>query len=144
MLVSPLFRETINFWFNSDGHLRSPFRLEWRPQVESSAAVKFQQWLSGLKEDAQHSVNDVIMSEKLEEIIFGCAMELALEADDRITILYPFLPRLGDPIGRINGSAPDSVVSTRSIEKRGEDRFMRVTATNDSSGEVWHTEFELP
>lgn len=141
---SPLFSEAITFWFTGNGHLRSPFKPEWRQQVETTAAEKFHTWLSGLKEDARHSVNDVIVSEKLEEIIFDSAMGLATTEEERITILYPFLPRVGDPISKDGSADVDSVVTARAIVKEGQDKRMTVSAKRTANNEVWETAFELP
>ena len=138
---SPMFAGAIEFWFIGNGHLRSPFRPEWREKVTEQSAEQFRAWLAKLDDHASQSVNDVIMSEKLEETIFGCAMELTTDEEQRLTILYPFLPRPGDPID--NGGAASRVVG-RSIVKEGEDRFMEVRAVPNGGGTEWTTRFELP
>ena len=41
-----------------------------------------------------HELNDEAIAEKFEEIIFEAALPMILTEDERISILYPFLPRL--------------------------------------------------
>ena len=83
-----------------------------------------------------------MMGEKIEEIIFTCAMELVTDPEQRITIGFPFMPRPGDPIQSSDGS--ESKVIARRIEKEDKDAFLLVLARETGSGKEWSTRFELP
>ncbi len=143
---SDLFTATLDFWFKGDQHLRSPFPAAWHGTLRERTLDRFHAWLNALGDRAQHTVNDTIVSEKLEELLFQAASELATTEEERITILYPFLPRPGDPIVKEGDAdpAPDSTVVSRALHKEGKDAFLEVTAQRTATGETWSTRFELP
>ena len=95
---SELVEATLNFWFADNEHIRTPFPEYIRPQLKEVATAKFYEWVSTLNSKAKDEVNDEIIAEKFEEIIFENAMLLVLTEDEKITIQYPFLPRLNDEI----------------------------------------------
>ena len=91
----------------------------------------------------QQTLPEFVLSfEKIEEIIFACAMELVTDVEQRITIRYPFMPRPGDPITSSDGA--ESKVIARKIEKEGKDGFLMVLARETGSSKEWSTRFELP
>ncbi len=92
---SPALHETIAFWFSDRDHLRSPFPPEIREELTEKAAVQFHKWVNLLDPKAKGEVDDEVIGEKIEEIIFACAMELVTDVEQRITIRYPFMPRPG-------------------------------------------------
>ncbi|MBV6405640.1 MAG: hypothetical protein GFGODING_02420 [Flavobacteriales bacterium] len=142
---SELFTATLEFWFTGSAHLRSPFPAPWHATLRERTAERFHAWLSALGEEARHAVNDTIVGEKLEELLFQCGSELATNEEERLTILYPFLPRPGDPIvGGGAGGAADSVVTGRRLHREGKDAFLEVRARRTATGEEWSTRFELP
>lgn len=134
---------TFDFWFNSqEKHIRSPFPEYIRPELKISATQKFYEWANGLNPKAKDEVNDEIIAEKFEELIFETALNLVLTEDEKITINYPFLPRLGDPIA--NNNNEDSVVIDRNISKTDDTSFMEVKLKTSTTGIIWETQFELP
>ncbi|HQV51932.1 MAG: hypothetical protein IPI00_12295 [Flavobacteriales bacterium] len=139
---SPALHETIAFWFSDRDHLRSPFPPEIREELTEKAAVQFHKWVNLLDPKAKGEVDDEVIGEKIEEIIFACAMELVTDVEQRITIRYPFMPRPGDPITSSDGA--ESKVIARKIEKEGKDGFLMVLARETGSSKEWSTRFELP
>lgn len=139
---SPVLHETIQFWFSDREHLRSPFPPHIREELAEQAAVRFHKWLNLLDPKAQGEVDEEVVGDKVEEIIFTCALELVKDPEQRITIHYPFMPRIGDPI-EAEGSAESKVIA-RKIEKEGKDGFLMVLARETDSGKEWSTRFELP
>ncbi|MBK6892843.1 MAG: hypothetical protein IPH00_06835 [Flavobacteriales bacterium] len=139
---SPALHETIEFWFSDRDHLRSPFPPGIREELTEKAALRFHQWVNLLDPKAQGEVDNEVMGEKIEEIIFTCAMELVTDPEQRITIGFPFMPRPGDPIQSSDGS--ESKVIARRIEKEDKDAFLLVLARETGSGKEWSTRFELP
>lgn len=144
--ASELFTATLAFWFNGDKHMRPPFPPEWHNTLHERTLDRFHAWLTALKDDARHAVNDTIVSEKLEELLFQAASEMATTEEERLTILYPFLPRPGDPIVKDGGpdAQPDSIVVSRMLQREDKDAFLQVTARRSATGEEWSTRFELP
>lgn len=139
---SPALHETIAFWFKDQDHIRSPFPPGIRKELTELAALRFHKWVNLLDPKAQGEVDNEVIGEKIEEIIFTCAMELVGDPEQRITIGYPFMPRPGDPIRSADGA--ESTVIARKIEKEGKDAFLMVLARETGSGKEWSTRFELP
>lgn len=141
---SELVEQTFNFWFNDNEHIRSPFPEYIRPILKEKAVDGFFKWVSSLNPKAKEEVNDEMIAEKFEEIIFETAMSLVLTDDEKITIQYPFLPRVGDEI--YANETPDlkSNIIDRTLLKEGDDSFLKVKAEELASKKVWETKFELP
>lgn len=144
--VNSFISETFKFWFEGNEHIRSPFPLYMRENLVEKSVEKLYGWLSHISEKAKDEVNDEIIAEKFEEIIFDAALELVESDDERITIQYPFLPRLGDKIEvkDVPEDVAESVIFKRVIDKRGDETFLKVELRNLISQKTWETEFELP
>ena len=141
---SELVEQTFKFWFSDNEHIRSPFPTYIQSQLKELAVNKFFEWTAGLNPQAKDEVNDEIVAEKFEEIIFESALPLVLTEDERITIQYPFLPRLGDEIADNDNSEVKSAIIDRSFTKDGDHHFMKVVLEREGSNEKWETKFELP
>lgn len=141
-----MIKAAFDFWFSNDQHIRSPFPEYIREKLETEATQKFLGWNARISEKARKDINDEILAEKFEEILFEIALEMVKTEDEKLTIRYPFMLRLGDAI-EVKGvpeEAATSTVTERSYEKRGDTAFMKVKLKNNTSGETWETEFELP
>ncbi|MGB3342268.1 MAG: hypothetical protein WBA61_00015 [Aequorivita sp.] len=135
----------LEFWFNDQGHIRSPFPESIRKTLEEKTKVKFSNWTSKLSEGAKKEINDEIIAEKFEEILFETASELVSTEDEKLTILYPFMPRIGDTINPKDSSTnEESEIITRKHIRRNDESFLKVKLKSLSSGKEWETEFELP
>ncbi|MCB9195514.1 MAG: hypothetical protein H6598_04755 [Flavobacteriales bacterium] len=139
---SELVEQTFKFWFNDNDHIRTPFPEYIQRDLRINATDTFFDWAKNLNPKAKDELNDEIIGEKFEEIMFEEASLLVKTEDERITILYPFLPRIGDKI-EDNGIA-DSTVVDRAIEKRGDDKFLKLMLEKIDSGNRWETSIELP
>lgn len=133
-----------NFWFNDNKHIRSPFPTYIRKSLKEKAEAKFSDWISKLSEQARKEINDEIISEKFEEILFETAGELVSTKDEKLTILYPFMPRIEDIINPKDNSNGESKIIDRTHLKRGDHSFLKVKLKAINSGNEWETEFELP
>jgi hypothetical protein len=133
-----------DFWFNDREHIRSPFPVYIRKMLQEKATAKFSDWTSKISERAKKEINDEILAEKFEEILFETATALVSAEDEKLTILYPFMPRIGDiidPKDTLNGK---SKITGRTHIKRGDHSFLKVKLKAIDSGNKWETEFELP
>lgn len=138
---SELVEQTFAFWFTNNEHIRSPFPNYIQHEVKALATDRFFQWVAGLNDKAKDELNDEMVGEKFEEIIFEEATKLVKTEDERITILYPFLPRLEDPISDADGK-PGAIVD-RNFRKEGDTSFLDITVKRND-GSTWLTSFELP
>lgn len=138
---SELVQETFEFWLSDKEHIRSPFPNYIHNELKQTATERFFQWARKLKDTAKDEMNDEMIGEKFEEIIFDVATQLVKTEDEKITILYPFLPRLDDQI-KDKDNKMGHIVS-RHIEKNGDKSFLKVKLKNEDES-IWETSFELP
>ncbi len=142
---SELVEQTFNFWFSDNEHIRSPFPDYIRPILKEKAVNSFFKWVSGLNPKAKEEVNDEMIAERFEEIIFETALELVITDDEKITIQYPFLPRLGDEItNKENDIQVISCIIDRSILKDIDTPYLKLKLEKNISKDIWETRFELP
>jgi len=141
---SELVEQTFTFWFSDNEHIRSPFPEYIRPILKEKAVEDFFKWVSNLNPKAKEEVNDEMIAEKFEEIIFEAAMGLVHTEDEKITIQYPFLPRVDDEIRNNEEDVLLSKIIDRALVKEGDTKFLKVKLENSSDQQVWETKFELP
>lgn len=145
LIDNTMLETAFKFWFNDNGHLRSPFPNYIREPLRMKALDRFFDWTNQIAEKARKEINDEIVAEKFEEILFETAAEMVLTEDEKLTIRYPFMMRLGDVVNVKEGEkeVPSEVVN-RSVIKRGDFSYMKVRLKNKENGTVWEREFELP
>jgi len=142
---SELIEQTFKFWFSDNEHIRSPFPEYIRPQLKEKSVEKFFEWASNLHPKAKDEVNDEIIGEKYEEIIFETATQLVLTEDEKLTIEYPFLPRLNDVIYEdVENKTGESRIIDRIKIKEGDFNYLKIKLEKIESKENWETKFELP
>lgn len=142
---SELIEETFKFWYKDDGHIRSPFPEYIRNDLKTAAIEGFFKWASNLNPKAKDEVNEEIIAEKFEEIIFETASTLVMTEDEKLTIEYPFLPRIDDIIFEdVENKEGKSKVIDRSKIQEEDHHFMLIKLEKLDSKDVWETKFELP
>jgi len=142
---SELVRQTFNFWLSDQGHIRCPFPGHIHGILREQATDKFYKWADNLHPEAKTEVNDEVVAEKFEELIFETAMDLVKTEDEKITLSYPFLPRLNDIIYEdMATKTGESKVVDRQIVKENDYIGLKLKMAKTDSGEKWETEIELP
>ena len=136
---SELVVQTFKFWLTDNEHIRCPFPDYIHKELKSQAILSFGAWAKSLNPKAKDEVNDEIVAEKFEEIIFETALKLVQKEDERITILYPFLPRLGD---KLDGKG-DEIIK-RTLIKEKDVSYLKIRLINPDTLNEWETKFELP
>lgn len=134
------------FWYNDREQIRSPFPYYIRENLKLATVENFLDWASQISAKAKTEINDEILAEKLEEILFELGTSMVLTEDEKLTLKYPFLMRIGDIITAKDSpeGKKESEVTDRWILKRGDETFMKVKLKYVGTGEKWETEFELP
>ncbi|MBK9193150.1 MAG: hypothetical protein IPM77_17540 [Crocinitomicaceae bacterium] len=138
---SELVQETFEFWFSDREHIRSPFPAYIQNDLKRISTERFFGWAKNLKEEAKDEMNEEMIGEKFEEIIFDAATQLVKTDDERITILYPFLPRCGDSI--IDEHQISGTIKDRWIERDNDKARLNVKFETADKNER-ETSFELP
>jgi hypothetical protein len=142
---SELIEETFKFWFSDNEHIRTPFPEYIRHDLQEKSVAKFFEWASNLDPKAKDEVTEEVIAEKFEEFIFEIGMVLVMTEDEKLTIEYPFLPRLGDVIFEdVENQKGESKVVDRLKIKEDDDQFMKIKLEKLDSKEVWETKFQLP
>jgi hypothetical protein len=138
---SELVKETFEFWFSDKEHIRSPFPAYIHNDLKRISTERFFGWAKNLKDEAKDEMNEEMIGEKFEEIIFDVATQLVKTDDERITILYPFLPRCGDSV--VDENQTQGRITDRWIERDNDKARLRVKfETADKT--MRETSFELP
>ena len=128
---SELVEQTFRFWFTDQGHIRSPFPSYIQNELKLTATGKFDLWAANLNPAAKDEVNEEVVAEKFEEIIFETATNLVLTEDEKLTIQYPFMPRLDDKLNDAdNPDKGESKVVDRYILKEGDTSYMQMKMEN--------------
>lgn len=135
-----------NYWFSDNGHVRSPFPVYIQEELREKSISKFLSWTQKVPVKAKKEINDEIVAEKFEEILFEAALNLVITEDEKLTIRYPFMIRIGDVIKvkGVDDKEAESKVIDRWFFKKGDEAFMKAKLQNISSGNEWETDFELP
>lgn len=139
---SDMVEHTFKFWFNDNEHIRSPFPEYIKPQLKKDATDLFFNWTKKLDDKAKDDLNDESIGEKFEEIIFETATKLIKTEDERITIVYPFLPRLNDKFE--DEKEGDSLIIDRQLKKEGDNNFLHLKLERIESKDKWDTQIEVP
>ncbi len=145
-IEAQMLESAFDFWFKDHEHIRSPFPDYVHEDLQQKAVDKFLDWSSQISEKAKKDINDEILAEKFEEILFELGDELVKSTDEKLTIKYPFMPRVNDII-KVKDTPEDqaeSCVTAREICKKGDESFMKIKLKNLASGTEWETDFELP
>lgn len=132
-----------NFWFSNNDHIRSPFPLEIRPELRNRTSSVFFGWIDGLKEKELSAMKDEEFAEMFETILFNEALKMVEDEDKRLTIAYPFLPRLGDLVNH-NQHGKGEVVARSEKISEGNKKLFEIAVLSQLSGTRWETQFELP
>lgn len=142
---SELVLQTFDFWFQSHEHIRTPFPEYILDELKEKSLLKFSRWLKNLKDETKQEMEDEALCVHFEEIIFETALGLVKTEDEKITIRYPFLPRLND-IFYENATLQigASVVISRNIIRVGDVQSLNLVLNKVDTQELWNTKFELP
>lgn len=131
----------IDFWFNNKDEIRSPFPDYIKKDLLDAAISRFMEWDKKITVEARKEINDEILAERFEEILFEEAHKMVITDDEKITIKYPFMLRIGDLTKSENGI--ESKVIAREIKDNDDTSFLHVTLEEIISGKKWETSFEL-
>lgn len=141
--TSEMIQAAFDFWFSSrEGHLRSPFPEYIRMDLKNQSVQVFEKWLNHLNPEAKDEMNEEIFAERFEEILFETGSKLVRTDDENISILYPFMPRVGDTVKDRTGKI--GIIIERNIQKSGDNKFLNVLLENTEDHKQWKTSFELP
>lgn len=140
---SDFFDESFKFWFEDNQHIRTPFPNEIQPQLKEKTSRVFMEWIFELSDEEKSAMANDEIAETFEMILFNQAIEMVNDEDQKITICYPFMPRLGDIVDDKEKGACEVVGRTLDVNK-DEKKYLKVKLKSETVLQEWETEFELP
>jgi hypothetical protein len=135
--------QSFRFWFIDHDHIRCPFPKALHHKIKENTSKIFLDLLSELNEKESEEMNDNMLVEMFEAILFNEAYKLTEDEDIKLTITYPFLPRLGDKVNDIvHGEG--KIISRKELITKENKKLFQLGISSDKSGHIWNTEFILP
>jgi hypothetical protein len=133
---------SFEFWFRDHDNVRSPFPDYIKSDLKTSAVKNFLEWSAKLTPEAKKEINDEILLERFEEIMFEEALKMVMSEEEKITVKYPFMLRIGDKVAQ--GEKPESLVVAREIMLDNDTPYLKVTFAETANGNKWESSFEIP
>ena len=140
---SDFFEESFKFWFDDNEHIRTPFPDEIKEKLKELTFRVFMEWVFELSKDEKSGMGNDEIVETFEMILFNQAMGLVEDEDQKITICYPFLPRLGDVVDDKEKGA-STVIERKLDVNKDEKKYLKVKLKSETVVQEWETDFELP
>ena len=131
-----------DFWFTDNEQQRSPFAKEIQEQLRKDSFRLFMEWVYELTQEEKKEMKDEDLREMFEIILFNEGMKLAVSDEEKLTITYPFMPRIGDMVN--DEKMGKSKVKSRTIVKEDKNNMMMITLQTADGSAEWETKFELP
>ncbi len=137
------FNEAFKFWFKDNEQIRTPFPEKIQPELKEKAITVFMEWVLELSEEEKLKLENEEIAEVFEMILFNQAIDMVEDEDQKITICYPFLPRLGDVVDdKKRGSS--KLIERQMDSKEDSKKYLKVKLKTIADLLEWETEFELP
>lgn len=140
---SEIVRQSFNFWFSDNGHIRSPFPAEIISTLKINSILQFQNWLNNLPSQVKKEEIDNVIIEKFEEFLFESGLSLVQNEDQKISINYPFLPRIGDKINKEQEDDEHEILDRRIVHEK-DHSYLWIEAKSLNTQQLWETKIELP
>ncbi len=140
---SDFFEESFKFWFEDNEQIRTPFPDEIKEDLKEKTFRVFMEWVFELSDDEKSKLENDEIVETFEMILFNQAMGMVEDEDQKITICYPFMPRLGDVVDDKEKGA-SKVISRKMDLNKDEKKYLKVKLISETVSQEWETEFELP
>ncbi len=132
-----------NYWLEDNGDNRTPFPQYMLDELRECTLRLFLEWTFQIED--QNTINPELLSSKFNEIIIMVGLDLARTDEDRLTIQYPDLPRIGDAVHvhvSKKKTKEGNVIFRELVEDKG-NKSMRVVVRFPDTGEEWETGFDL-
>lgn len=137
------FESSFNFWFKDNEQIRTPFPEKIQADLRELTSKIFVEYILELSDEEKSKLENEEIAEVFEMFLFNQALGLVEDEEQKITICYPFLPRVGDVVD--DKSRGSSIVFERQIDlKENNKKYLKLNLKSESASVKWETEFELP
>jgi hypothetical protein len=137
------FEESFKFWFTNNHDIRTPFPENIHEELKGKTFRVFMEWVYELKNEEKSKLEKEEIVELFEMILFNQAMGMVEDEDQKITICYPFMPRLGDAVDD-NERGTGKVIGRKLDLEKDEKKYLKVILKSDTVLQEWEVKFELP
>jgi hypothetical protein len=142
VLSEKLMEAGFNYWFSDHEHVRSPFPKEISPALRKASFNLFSEWLSELKDEELEEMDEGTLAEMFETFLFSEALNLVQDEEQRLTIIYPFMPRPGDKVNH-KDFGEGIVKGRKEILLKENRKLIELILEDPATGKTFKTEFEL-
>jgi hypothetical protein len=132
-----LFESSFDFWFSGHSTIPCPFPEHMKEELKEKTFALFSNWYSKLRQKQRDSLSDSQLVEKYERILFAQAYALAKTEDEKISILYPYLPKVGEALNVT--SAKPGLAKSIILERKIEQNALKIFLKNLVTGQLWNT-----
>jgi hypothetical protein len=132
-------------WFEDTDKFRSPFPEKMRDKLSELTFRLFMEW-TFQRQEHDGPITAEELGEKFGEIIQMVSISLAQSDEERMTIYYPDLPRVGDAVtfhGESESDTREGEVVNRYLVDTDGHKELRLLGRYNDTGEVWETGFDL-
>lgn len=137
------FEASFKFWFKDNEQIRSPFPEKIQPELRGLTSRIFVEWILELSDEEKSKLDKEEIAEVFEMFLFNQAIGLVEDEEQKITICYPFLPRVDDVVDdKSRGSS--TVIKRQMNVKEDNKKYLKLNLKSESASAEWETEFELP
>lgn len=137
------FEESFKFWFTDNEQIRTPFPENIQEELKEKTFRTFMEWVFELKDEEKSKLENEEIVELFEMILFNQAMGMVKDEDQKITICYPFMPRLGDAVDD-NDRGSGKVIGRKLDVEKDEKKYLTVELKSETDMQEWEVKFELP
>ncbi|MBL7755182.1 MAG: hypothetical protein JNM44_11955 [Chitinophagaceae bacterium] len=129
------------FWIEGRDSVRCPFPEAIHQELQQTAEKKCVDWYIHLPEQIKKDLDDELIAEQLEEKLFEIALNLVQDPDEKISIKYPLMPRVGDEVRSADN--PGGQIIERRIVVKEQQSWLEVSMREIDGTKEWSTQFEL-
>jgi len=142
VLGDDFFDSAFTYWLRDREDFRSPFPGYMHGDLQSFTRRWLIEWFFLDAEDDDRNAEAVSL--KFTEAIHEVGLALARDEEDRLTILYPELPRPGDEVSvKGEGDDRDAEILSRELEQDEGRTVVNVVFKFADTGEKAMTTFEI-
>ncbi len=142
IMTENLSEVALNYWFSDHEQVRSPFPKEISPALRKNSIRLFADWLSEQKDEEFEDMEEEFLVEMFEAFLFSEALNLVEDEEQRLTIIFPFMPRPGDKVNH-KDFGEGIVKGRKEILSKENRKLLELTLENQETGQTFKTEFEL-
>lgn len=140
------YRNWFNLYLSDSPGYRSPFPKYMIKDLKEIVFYKFELWLNSFSKQELNNITQKQIKKKFEELFKKIGLKLAKKEEDKISIQYPYIPRIGDefhdPKSDPNHKKIGKIMDRFIIREKNK-KIVRLILKNKNSKKNEHIDFEI-